>query len=157
MGKENQTAILIRPGEELVRRASETKLLVFTEIGFEDFLGKVAGKGFTRFLHCHNKNPGDSIIFASSIGVVEMIFTDGSITEPVNGMSAFDFYLDRKPQNASYVAHIKQPTAKPDPLYEGTDMAQVLIISNRKAKEVRKLINRIEGLQDIDITFQRLS
>jgi len=150
-----RSLVVIRPGEESTHLPRREQVYLFPDVAFEDFLGKIAGKGFDNFACLYSSDPEENYYFATGIGEVKMVFTDGVFSDPFVSKPS-DFYPNYRPKGASYVAHIKQPPEEPLPFARpGLVQAQVVIVSHWKSKEARKLFKKYDGLGDINIFFSR--
>lgn len=144
---------VLGPGEELRRRISQQELLVLDQVPFETFVNLIAGKGFTHILHLNSSKVDEDAYVGAGAGTTKMIFTDGHLPHFVIGNFDCDCWSNN-PTGASYCAQIKTPPTEQQMSHQEPGIAetQVLIISNRKAKEIRRLFSETPGLENVDLS-----
>lgn len=144
-------------GEELTRRPSQQELLAIRQVPFEIFINLIAGKDFTHVLHLNSPKVDENAYYGAGAGTTKLIFTDGLLPYSSSSSPRWDCWMNT-PIGASYCAQIKTHPTEEQMLHQEPEVAkfQVWIVSNRKAKDVRRLFCETTGLEDVDLVCKTI-
>lgn len=125
-------------------RETSRRVFLFPGVDIRELIEVASRLGYTRIYHMYAAYPQDHLIVGSGIGELMAIVSDGQFTLPMYCRN-FGLISELQIEYGTYVAHVKKPGENEDqePDNERFSEAQIVIISNHRAKEMRRIVKEV--------------